>query len=313
MSNGMLSKLGFRKKYITLLCFRVPFEAVRTIVNAVFLQQSFTAIELLDAKKLGLACLLFFVECAFLFSYNGTVWQFFGAMYARLKGSLSKRMMQSLIAKPFEELETLSSGDILVRFNNDADKAAAMYGEPFNLVFLLNGLCNIIISSVLFLRVSPRLFLLVLAFVIPHVALSICVISPLQYRIQGKIQAKTAELTDLFTSYIAMEDIVRLYDAAGFLKAKMDARNEELRRLNVKKAVYSAIGDMLLPLFGLSGYLVLMLTGGSMVAAGTLTYATLLYVCQLRGGILPASFMVINSALTMKTNSVSLKRIEPLL
>ena len=313
MSNGMLSKLGFRKKYITLLCFRVPFEAVRTIVNAVFLQQSFTAIELLDAKKLGLACLLFFVECAFLFSYNGTVWRFFGAMYARLKGSLSKHMMQSLIAKPFEELETLSSGDILVRFNSDADKAAAIYGEPFNLVFLLNGLCNIIISSVLFLRVSPRLFLLVLAFVIPHVALSICVISPLQYRIQGKIQAKTAELTDLFTSYIAMEDIVRLYDASGFLKAKMDARNEELRRLNVKKAVYSAIGDMLLPLFGLSGYLVLMLSGGSMVAVGTLTYATLLYVCQLRGGILPASFMVINSAINMKTNSVSLKRIESLL
>lgn len=309
----MLKKLGLQKKYLTLLLFRIPFDTFRTIINAAFLKQAFTAVDFLDARKLSIACLMFFVECMFLFSYNGTVWRFFAVMYARLKGSLSKHLMQSLIAKPYEELETLSSGDILVRFNNDADKAAAIYGEPFNLVFLVNGLCNIIISSILLVRVNLKLFLIVIAFVIPHIALSTFVIAPLQYKIQGKIQEKTAELTNLYNSYIVMEDIVHLYNASSFLQGKMDVLNDELRRLNVKKAGCAALSAMLLPLFGLSGYLTLMLTGGSMVAAGSLTYAVLLYVCQLRGGILPASLMVINSAVNIKTNSVSLKRIEPLL
>ena len=309
----MLKELGVKRKYLILLIFRIPFEALRTIVNSVFLQKAFTAVDFFDEKKLSLVCVMFFIECAFLFAYNGTVWRVFGTMYAHMQGKIKQIIMENLVQKPMEELENHSSGDILVRADTDAQKAVGIFGEPFNLVFLLNGFFNLISSSILMILVSPKLFLLVIAFVIPHVCLSTFVIAPMQYKIQSKIQKKAAELTDLFTSYINMEEIIHLYNASDFLKRKMEIKNNELKKLNVQKAVYSAAGQFLMPLFGLSGYLVIMLTGGSMIAAGTLTYATLLYVCQLRGGILPASIMIINSAINIKENMVSMYRVQEII
>ena len=39
----MLKKLGIKKQYLQLLALRLPFEAIRNLINALFLKQAFEA------------------------------------------------------------------------------------------------------------------------------------------------------------------------------------------------------------------------------------------------------------------------------
>lgn len=311
----MLKELGskIRKKYITLLTFRTPFEAMRTIVNAFFLKMAFDSINDFNIKCLSFICLFFLLENAGLFTYNGTIWRFFGKHYAHMQGRLKLFIMKNLLNKDVEEIDSLSSGDILIHLNQDAQMAMSIYGEPWNLVFLMNGICNFIISSIFLFNVSAKLYLLVIAFTIPHVLINTYLIAPVQARLQNKIQQEAACLTDFYTSYINMADVIQLYDCSSFMIEKITQKNDELRRLNVRKAIFSALSNAIIPLFGLSGYLVLMLSGANMISAGVITYGTLIYACQLRMGILPAAMMIIKSATNIRINKVGAERIREIL
>lgn len=163
------------------------------------------------------------------------------------------------------------------------------------------------------IQVSLKLFFLVIIFVLPLIIITNYVISSKLKQLQTEIQKVSGELTEMYASLINLFDIVRLYDCEDFLKNKIDNKNLELKKLSIKKGFYVALNAGLFPLIGLSGYLVLMICGGSMMLAGIITYSTLLYVCQLRGGILPATQMIINSSMNIKMNKVSLKRIWEIL
>lgn len=307
----MLKELGsdIRKKYIILLLFRTPFEAMRTLVNAFFLKMAFDSINQLDSKKLLFICLFFLLENLGLFTYNGTIWRFFGKHYAHMQGRLKLFIMQKLLKKGIEQIDKFSSGDILTRLNQDSQMAMSIYGEPYNLVFLMNGICNLIVSSVFLINVSTKLFLLVIAFVIPHVLINSYFIAPVQSNLQKKVQIASSQLVDMYNCYINMADIIQLYDCNQFMLEKIRQKNEEIRKLNVRKAFFGAISNAIMPLFGLSGYLVLMLSGANMIGSGVITYGTLIYACQLRGGILPASMMIIKSIENICVNKVGVRRI----
>lgn len=309
---NMLKSLGLKKKYISLTALRIPFETMRTLLNSVFLKYAFDAIQTGDFNRLCYVCLFTFLANGILFTYNCSVWRVFGSFYAGMQAKLRVFIMEKLLHKPIEQIDNLASGDVLLRLNQDVENATAIYGEPWNLVFLLNGAFNVVISSALMYMLSGRLFIIVIAFVIPHVALNSYVLAPAQTKIQKKVQNVSAELTDMYSTFINLADLAQLYDCKSFLLRKIEIKNEELRRLNVKKAWINAISNALIPLFGLCGYLVLMLAGASLITAGVITYGTLLYACQLRMGILPGAVMVIKSFSNISVNKVSLKRVMEL-
>ena len=308
----MLKKLGIKNKYLGLLAFRLPFEAIRNLVNALFLKLAFEAIEAQDFTKLGIVCALFLAANLLLFTYNGTVWRFFAAFYARLQKKLKLYILNKLLAKPIEEIDKLASGDVLMRINQDAQMTAAIYGEPWNLVFLANGIANLALSSLLLCFFDLKFYLIVLAFVIPHILIVSWVLSPLLRSIQNKLQKTTAELTDMYESFVNMADTVFLYDCSDFFLKKIQLKNLELKRLSIKKAFYKALEQAVMPLFGITGYLVLMFLGTEKISAGIITLGALLYVFQLRGGVLMASNMIATSITTISVNKAGLKRLEEL-
>ena len=308
----MLKKLGIKKQYLGLLAFRLPFEAIRNLVNALFLKQAFEAIEALDFTKLGLVCGVFLAANLLLFTYNGTVWRFFAAFYARLQKKIKLYIFNKLLAKPIEEIDKLASGDVLMRINQDAQMTAAIYGEPWNLIFLVNGIANLVLSSLLLCVFDLKFYLIVLAFVIPHILIVSWVLSPLLRSIQSKLQKTTAELTDMYESFVNMADTVFLYDCSDFFLKKIQLKNLELKRLSVKKAFYKALEQAVMPLFGITGYLVLMFLGAEKISAGIITLGALLYVFQLRGGVLMAANMIATSITTISVNKAGLKRLEEL-
>ena len=308
----MLKKLGIKKQYLRLLALRLPFEAVRNLINALFLKQAFEAIEALDFVRLGVVCGLFLVANLLLFTYNGTVWRFFAAFYAGLQKKLKLYIFNKLLAKPIEEIDKLASGDVLLRINQDAQMTAAIYGEPWNLVFLVNGIANLILSAILFCVFDLKLFLIVLAFVIPHILIITWIVSPLLKSVQNKIQQASAELTDMYESFVNLADTVFLYDCSDFFLKKIKIKNLELKLLFIKKALYKAIEHAVMPLFGIMGYLVLMFLGAEKINAGIITLGSLLYAFQLRGGVIMSANMIATSVTTISVNKAGLKRLEEL-
>lgn len=308
----MLKKLGIKKQYLQLLALRLPFEAVRNLINALFLKQAFEAIEALDFVRLGVVCGLFLFANLLLFTYNGTVWRFFAAFYAGLQKKLKLYIFNKLLAKPIEEIDKLASGDVLLRINQDAQMTAAIYGEPWNLVFLVNGIANLILSAILFCVFDLKLFLIVLAFVIPHILIITWIVSPLLKSVQNKIQKASAELTDMYESFVNLADTVFLYDCSDFFLKKIKIKNLELKLLFIKKALYKAIEHAVMPLFGIMGYLVLMFLGAEKINAGIITLGSLLYAFQLRGGVIMSANMIATSVTTISVNKAGLKRLEEL-
>jgi ABC-type bacteriocin/lantibiotic exporter with double-glycine peptidase domain len=308
----MLKKLGIKKQYLQLLALRLPFEAVRNLINALFLKQAFEAIEALNFVRLGVVCGLFLAANLLLFTYNGTVWRFFAAFYAGLQKKLKLYIFNKLLAKPIEEIDKLASGDVLLRINQDAQMTAAIYGEPWNLVFLVNGIANLILSAILFCVFDLKLFLIVLAFVIPHILIITWIVSPRLSSIQNKIQKASADLTDMYESFVNLADTVFLYDCSDFFLKKIKIKNLELKLLFIKKALYKAIEHAVMPLFGIMGYLVLMFLGAEKINAGIITLGSLLYAFQLRGGVIMAANMIATSITTISVNKAGLKRLEEL-
>ena len=308
----MLKKLEIKKQYLQLLALRLPFEAVRNLINAFFLKQAFEAIEALNFVRLGVVCGLFLVANLLLFTYNGTVWRFFAAFYAGLQKKLKLYIFKKLLVKPIEEIDKLASGDALLRINQDAQMTAAIYGEPWNLVFLVNGIANLILSAILFCVFDLKLFLIVLAFVIPHILIITWIVSPRLSSIQNKIQKASADLTDMYESFANLADTVFLYDCSDFFLKKIKIKNLELKLLFIKKALYKAIEHAVMPLFGIMGYLVLMFLGAEKVNAGIITLGSLLYAFQLRGGVIMSANMIATSVTTISVNKAGLKRLEEL-
>ena len=308
----MLKKLGIKKQYLRLLALRLPFEAVRNLINALFLKQAFEAIEALNFVRLGVVCGLFLVANLLLFTYNGTVWRFFAAFYPGLQKKLKLYIFNKLLAKPIEEIDKLASGDVLLRINQDVQMTAAIYGEPWNLVFLVNGIANLLLSAILFCIFDSKLFLIVLAFVIPHILIITWIVSPRLSSIQNKIQKASADLTDMYESFVNLADTVFLYDCSDFFLKKIKIKNLELKRLFIKKALYKAIEHAVMPLFGITGYLVLMFLGAEKINAGIITLGSLLYAFQLRGGVIMAANMIATSITTISVNKAGLKRLEEL-
>lgn len=308
----MLKKLGIKKQYLRLLALRLPFEAVRNLINALFLKQAFEAIEALNFVRLGVVCGLFLVANLLLFTYNGTVWRFFAAFYAGLQKKLKLYIFNKLLAKPIEEIDKLASGDVLLRINQDVQMTAAIYGEPWNLVFLVNGIANLLLSAILFCIFDSKLFLIVLAFVIPHILIITWIVSPRLSSIQNKIQKASADLTDMYESFVNLADTVFLYDCSDFFLKKIKIKNLELKLLFIKKALYKAIEHAVMPLFGITGYLVLMFLGAEKINAGIITLGALLYAFQLRGGVIMAANMIATSITTISVNKAGLKRLEEL-
>ena len=308
----MLKKLEIKKQYLRLLALRLPFEAVRNLINALFLKQAFEAIEALNFVRLGVVCGLFLVANLLLFTYNGTVWRFFAAFYAGLQKKLKLYIFNKLLAKPIEEIDKFASGDVLLRINQDVQMTAAIYGEPWNLVFLVNGIANLFLSAILFCVFDSNLFLIVLAFVIPHILIITWIVSPRLSSIQNKIQKASADLTDMYESFVNLADTVFLYDCSDFFLKKIKIKNLELKLLFIKKALYKAIEHAVMPLFGITGYLVLMFLGAEKINAGIITLGALLYAFQLRGGVIMAANMIATSITTISVNKAGLKRLEEL-
>ena len=81
-------------------------------------------------------------------------------------------------------------------------------------------------------------------------------------------------------------------------------------KINMKMHIRKAVGDAGMRLFGIGGYLVILLTGYRLIYDGTMAFSDIVYCFQVRGSILSGIFMLISCINNQKANSVCIKRIN---
>ncbi|HOL91631.1 MAG TPA: ABC transporter ATP-binding protein [Clostridiales bacterium] len=300
---------GTFRRFVILTLFRLPFDTLLNIVNALFLEYAFDAVNGADKKGLMTACALFGVVNIFLFLYNGTVWTIYSAFAARWAAALRRKLFRHISSLSLKQMEDRTAGEWITRLNSDLMAAAAVLNEPIHLPHAAVALVNICVSSVILFLTDPKMFGLVILFVAPHLLISQLVVAKPMTRLKADVQEAMAKNTSDMHAIIACADTALIYDAQGFLLKRFEKSSMEIMKKNMRLHNRRALGNGLLPLMGISGYFALLLAGGVQIAGGMMTFGSLTAVLQYRGGLLKSMMMLVNCIINLKTAMAGVRRV----
>lgn len=306
----IFKKVGESHTYVKLLILRCPFDAILTIINAYFLQYCFESISQGSEIKLRNACMYFAFASALIFLYNGSIWSLYAKFATRFVGKLRKMVFSSILHMPIKKFDEKSSGEWMTRLNSDAQMTINLINAPLNIPHAVVSVVNIAVSALLLYQINTTLMLVTLLFVIPHVVVN----RKLVYTKVAKLMEQSQEYVErnvtCFSTFITCADIVCLYDAEDFVMEAYEESSIEIVRSNLRIHRKRAINNLVIPLFGMGGYIMILLVGLAMIRRDLLTFGTLTAALQYRGAILMGTMLFINSMIEIRTNSVGLRRME---
>jgi ABC-type multidrug transport system fused ATPase/permease subunit len=283
---------------------------LNTIVQASFLKNSFDAIARENWSELKSACLYFFIETLLLLVYNGTIWTLYASFSVRLVGVLRRKLFQKVAGLSLSCMEEKTSGEWLTRLNDDVIQASAIFNQPLRIAHAAVSIVNICVSSVILSIVNAAIFPFVVLFIIPHVLISQLFVANPVTRMALKSKEAISNNSNDMSTLILCADTAVLYDAQDFLLKRFEESSLKIRQYNMKIKIRQAMGTGLLPLMGMSGYLVILIIGGRYIASGAMTYGDLTAAFQYRGGMLIGSMMLTNSLINIRTDLAGIRRVN---
>lgn len=299
--------IGGGIRFYILLFLRSPFEAARTVAYAVFLQNAFGTIADGDSRRLTLVCLLYGVASILLFLYNGTVWSIYAPFVTRMEGRLRRLLFSKIASFSYAHIEATPQSEWVTRLNTDVQMP---FSRPIHLPHAACAIVNIGVSAVILWNMNPRIFGWIMLFVVPHILFSQLFIARTMPQLQQKSLEATAQNTGELTAMITCADIAVLYDAQGYLLKRFERSSLLLRRANMRIRHRNALSAAVLPLFGMGGYLTLLIAGSAWIAEGSLTFGELTAAFQYRGGVLIGAMMLINSLISINASIAGIQRIN---
>lgn len=299
----------FRNKYLFLLFLRAPFEALRTWVLANLLKDVFGALAGGGAAWLTSRCIVYGLLCIVLFCYNGIVWSRYAAFSAEAEASLQKRMMKSILEMPYQKVSEHRGSDWLTRMNSDIHGVFVLMNGPLTIPHAVVSVLNIVLASLLLFQCEVRMFVAVWVFVIPHLLLNYLVVSKGMPGRKEKSQKALADCTGTLKPLIAEAESVRIYQAEEMLLEQCRASSKKLMDIHMKMQIRTALGNGLGRLFGMAGYLVLIFMGYGKMNTNRMSFAELVYLFQLRGGVLLGVMMLATCISNIKMYLACAKRV----
>ncbi len=302
----LLKYTGSGLQFVTLLLLRSPFDFVFTLIQATFLQNVFNAIEQNDAQRLNHVCLILGVASILLFLYNGIVWSIYAPFITKLESKLRKKLFCKISSLSYQQVESVSHGEWITQLNADVEM-------PFSHPYLPHGACSIVnlfTSSFILWKINPRVLGWVILFIVPNILISQLLIArtmPILNRMSLEVKAHN---TNDLTTIITCADVTALYEGHDFLMKNFEHSSLELYHSNMKIHTRNAINDGLLALFGLGGFLTLLIVSTKWIALDEITFGSLTAVFQYRIGMLLGTQMLINCLITMQSAMAGIKRIS---
>ena len=303
----LLAAVGGTGVFVVLVILRSPFDTVYMLVQAIFFERAFRAVSCSDMAMLSDACIRFGIAACLLFFYNGTVWSRYAGFSVRTEARVREKMFHSMLRLSMEKMEALSYGEWQTRINGDVRLGLH---KPMQFPHAANALVSITVSFFLLLYVNWNAALLVVLSVLPHVWLNQMLVARKAAALRKRSQEAAAENLSDMNLFIVCADTAKLYDACGFLGRRFQKSSWTLMRNNFKIHFRKALGNAMVPLFSLGGYLLLLYVGSGLIAAGRLDFGGLTALMQYRGGFLKGIFMLIACIVSMKEGMAGIRRVN---
>ncbi len=294
-------------RFLTLLLFRSPFNILSTLINARFLQRAFNAAQIKDERGLFVACAIFGASCILLFLYNGTLWIVYSAFVVRMEKRLREILFKKISSFSYGRVQRTTSGEWFTLLNSDVQMP---FSQPMHLPHAACGLVNLVVSSIILFSSSPAIFGLVILFVVPHLAANRLLITKKMPELKKRALEATARNTGELEALITCSDAIHIYDARDYLLDRFRDSSKRLIWANMKIHVRNALSSAILPVFGLGGYLTLLIVYSEYLSQGGMTFGELTALFQLRGGVLMGSMMLINSLISINISRAGIRRLN---
>ena len=303
--NKIFAIIGKRGRFIALLALRAPFDIAFTIVNAMFLQNAFNAVEQNDSAGLLRVCIVFGIASLGLFLYNGTIWSIYSPFTTRLEEKLRIRLFEKIASFPYNRIEKTTQGEWVTRLNTDVE---APFSRNFTFPHVVCAIVSITASAGILWRINPVILGWVMLFIIPHILVSHFFIARAMLRLNEKSLDAIAVNTGEMTALITCADAAALYDGQDYLMKRFEDSSKKLFGANMKIHEKNAFSAGVVPLFALSGYLILLFVSSRWIASGYFTFGDLSAAFQYRGGVLKSSLMLISCIITIQASMASIRR-----
>lgn len=310
---NILGMIGERKRYLTLLVFRIPFDFLLNLSQVIFLGNGFRAIERGNQQELLSACIFYGLASILLFTYNSIIWRLFSVMYIQIAGKLRIVAADSIVHHSLSEIESGSGGDFMTKLNLDTGMTIMILGGALNIPHFTIAIFNIIATSMVLVVTDTRAFFIVMGFVIPHILLNSFLVARPMTSLQSQVQKNRGRMNTVLTAMISMADTAELYDAKDMLMNNFRRESKNIMHLKMIMILRNSLGSFLIPLFGSLGYLALLIYAGNGISNGTMLFGDLTAVSKLQSGILMGVFMGVRSSIHIRMNVAGLHRVNELL
>ena len=310
----ILKETGMTKDFILVMILRAPFDFINAILSANMLETFIRLAERKEEGELLPAFGMFLLFTVIMFGYNMFVWAFVTMkINIRFIKKLRMRVYKSLLKRTGQEMEELSAGDWISRLNSDIDKTDLYLVGPLNFMHLLIAAVNMTLSAAVLFILNRTMLAASLIMTLPFFFLSSVVVIRKIPVFKKNSREHYAKYTNWMEPVVAASESIRIFDGSEIVRAKVEEESLKIMKNNMKAHKRTALASGINTFSGMTGYLLLLFLGNSMMGNELEDFARMMKITQYRGEMMKSVMMTNNCIGRMKGNLPSAERVEEVL
>ena len=310
----ILKETGMMKNFIIMMILRAPFDFLNAVLASNMLESFIRLVEKKNEGELLPAFGTFLFFTVLLFGYNMFVWAVVSMkINIRFIVKLRMRVYKSLLSRTQQEMEKMSAGDWISRLNSDIDKTDLYLVGPLNFMHKMIALVNIGLSAVVLFILNRTMLFAALIITLPFFFLSSVVIIKKIPVFKKRSREHYARFTNWMEPIVNSSEAIRIFEGEDLVIKKAEEESLEIMKNNMRAHKRTALAAGVNTFSGISGYLLLLFLGNSMMGSEIEDIARMFKITQYRGEMMK-SVMMVNSCIgRMKTNLPGAERVEEVL
>jgi len=310
----ILKETRMTREFVFVMILRAPFDFLNAVLASNMLESFLRLIEKGEEDRLMSEFGIFLLFTILLFGYNMFVWACISMkMNIKFIKRLTYKVYKSLLARTSQEMEQLSAGDWINRLNSDIDKTDLYLIGPLNFMHLLIASVNLCLSSLVLLFLNRTMLLVSLLIMLPFFFLSSVVVIKKVPVFKKKSREHYARFTNWMEPTVKASEVIKVFDGEKLLEKKAEEESLCILRNNMRAHKRTSLATTINSFSGMTGYLLLLFMGNSMMGSELEDFARMMKITQYRGEMMKSIMMINNCVGRMKTNLPGVDRVEEVL
>ena len=310
----ILKETGMTKDFILVMILRAPFDFINALLSANMLETFIRLAERKEDGELLPTFGMFLLFTVIMFGYNMFVWAVVTMkINIRFIKKLRMRVYKSLLSRTGQEMEELSAGDWISRLNSDIDKTDLYLVGPLNFMHLLIASVNMTLSAAVLFMLNRTMLAVSLLVTLPFFFLSSVVVIRKVPVFKKKSREHYAKYTNWMEPVVNASESIRIFDGEELVMAKAEEESLKIMKNNMKAHKRTAVATGINTFSGMTGYLLLLFLGNSMIGSELDDFARMMKITQYRGEMMKSVMMINNCVGRMKGNLPAAERVEEVL